>query len=76
MSKQRLHPERVLMVLLGILLPTTWVLCLAGFITGNRQFYTWATGVLIATLVIAFTPLAAFLVLNVADKLRRNRDQE
>ncbi len=73
MSKRRLHPERVLMVLLGGSVPTVWALGLAGFLSGNGAYYRWAVGVLGVTLAVAFVPLIAFVITLAIEKFRGKR---
>jgi hypothetical protein len=70
---KRLHPERVLLRLCLLLLVTTWTLLLAWFFMGDRRVLTWALYALAATLIVASTPLVAFLVLSVIERLRGDR---
>jgi hypothetical protein len=73
MNWKQLHPERVLLVLLGTLVPTVWALGLAGYFTGNDVFYRWAVVVLGVTLVIASTPLIVFVIFELIEKFRGGR---
>ena len=53
------------------LLLTAWSLGLAGFLSGNKHFLHWAAGFLAATLLVASTPIVAFLVGLVIEEIHR-----
>jgi hypothetical protein len=71
--RKRLHPDRVVLYLGLVLMITTWTLGLTGFFTGNRQITMWAGYALVATLVVASTPLFAYIIGLAIEKFRGDR---
>ncbi len=71
--RKRLHPERVVLCLGLPLMIATWTLGLIGFIAGNRQAMMWAGYALVATLVVASTPIVVFVIGVTIEKRRSDR---
>lgn len=60
MQKKRIHPITVVKWLAILLLLTTWGLGIAGFATGENDYYRWAVYVFGVLLCVAFAPLIVF----------------
>lgn len=73
MSNRRLHPERVLMVLIAAFGIATYTLLATAYFGSNSRLYRWAwiTGAI--TVVIGCTPLVGFLIGLAIEKLRGDR---
>jgi len=65
------HPERILMLVLAVLLVTTWGLAAIGWFTGSKAYYTYAFRCGVTMIIIAFLPLILFVVFAAYDRLRR-----
>ncbi len=76
MGKNRLHPAHVIQFAALVLLTATWVLGLAGFLLGKPRLYAWAGWTFAATLAVALTPLAAFAVGLVIERISRARREQ
>lgn len=72
MTRNRLHPARVIPFAAFVFLAATWGLKLAGFFLGEPRMYAWAGWTFAATLVVAFTPLTAFAVGLVLERISRD----
>lgn len=73
MGKKQLHPERVMMALMGLLLTTFMALRTAGYFTGHGALKRWAAIVAGITVTIACVPLIAVLVTEGIDWFRKKR---
>jgi len=60
MQKKRIHPIAVVKLLALVLLFATWGLGIAGFATGNRDYYRWAIYVFGVLLCLSLAPLFLF----------------
>lgn len=65
------HPERILMLVLAVLLVTTWGLGVIAWFTGSKAYYAYALRCGVAMIVAAFLPLMLFVVSAAYDRLRR-----
>jgi hypothetical protein len=72
-ERRRLHPERVLMVLIAAFGVPTYALFATGYFFGMSNLYRWAwiTGAI--TVLLGCTPMVVFLIGLVIEKLWGNR---
>lgn len=70
---KRLHPERFVLILSGVMVLLTYGLGLAGFITGNKRFFLWAAYTFAIGFAVMATPMLAFLIGLIIEKFRSNR---
>jgi hypothetical protein len=67
----RLRPERFVVLLVALLLLSTWGAFAAFNVTGHAGWKSAAGWLLLAVLVVASTPLIGFLLLRLRERLGR-----
>lgn len=73
MSNRRLHPERVLMVLIAAFGIATYTLLATAYFGSISRLYRWALITGAITVVIGCTPLLIFVIGLVMEKFRGKR---
>lgn len=72
-AKKRLHPERVLMMLILLSGIVTYTLFGIGFFFDKPWLYPWAAWALATTIAVASIPMLGYLLCLVIERIRRDR---
>jgi predicted membrane channel-forming protein YqfA (hemolysin III family) len=68
MQSKRIHLITVVKWLAIVLLLITWGLGIAGFATGQSDYYRWAVYAFGVLLCVAFLPLVVFVISSLFEK--------